>query len=149
MKAAFTIVGVIIVIVLFGTMITGIRTAQTEERLDAFTGVTTGAGENEADVILVTDVYGNDILNVVEIISDNGLDAPLPDSYTSGNNSLTVRGLAASDTRSLDVTYRYDALTGDSAAAGTFLGMVPIFVGIAVVVILVAAGVAAWSARGG
>ena len=147
MKAAFTIVGVVIVLILFGTMMAGIRSAQTDDRIDSFTGVATGVGETEADVVLVTDVYDNDILNVVEIVSNNANDAPLPDAFSPTSNNLTVRGLNANDTRSLDVTYRYDVLTGDAASAGTFLGMVPIFVGISILVILVGAGIAAWASR--
>lgn len=147
MKAAFTIVGVIIVLVLFGTMMSGIRSAQTDERIDAFAGVTTGGGIVETDVVLVTDIYDNNILNVVGIISDNPLDAPLPDSYAPLTDTLTIRGLAASDTRDLEVTYQYDVLTGDSAPAGIFLGMTPIFIGIAIIVIIIGSMVAVWASR--
>lgn len=147
MKVAFTIVGVVIVLLLFGTMMTGINSARTDERTDAFAAVVTGVGETEADVVLVADLYGENILNVVSITSDNALDAPLPDSYTAATNTLTVRGLAASDTRALDVEYQYDAMTGDAAPAGTFLGFVPVFVAIAIVAIVVGAIIAAFVTR--
>lgn len=149
MKAAFTIVGVVIILILFGTMMAGIKNAQTDERIDAFAAVTTGVGVTEADVVLVTDIYDNSILNVSGIVSSNALDAPLPDSFTPVSNTLTIRGLNANDTRSLEVVYLYAALTGDAAPAGTFLGMVPIFVGIAIVVIIVGAGIAVWTSRRG
>lgn len=148
MKVAVTIIGVILVLLLFGTMLGGITSARTDERTDSFAAVTTGVGETEADVILVTDIYGDDILNVIEITSDLNTDAPLPDAYVAGTNTLTVRGLTASDSRNLDITYRYNALTGDSATAGTFMGFVPLFVIIALVVIVVGAMVAAFSHRG-
>lgn len=147
MKAAFTIVGVVVVLILFGTMMAGINAAETDERTDDFAGVATGMGVTEADVVLVTDLDGNDILSVVEITSDNIADAPLPDTYVGGTNTLTVRGLNDNDTRGLSVTYKYDALTGDAAPAKSFLGMVPLFVGIAILLIIVGAGIAAFANR--
>lgn len=147
MKVAMTIIGVIVIILLFGTMMSGLSEARTDERTDAFAGVTTGVGVVEADVVLVAELYSDDILQVVSITSDNGSDAPLPDSYTPATNTLTVRGLAASDTRGLSVVYKYDALTGDSAPAGRFMGFLPFFIVIAVVLILVGVMVAAFKNR--
>lgn len=148
MRAALAVIGVIIILVLFGTMLTGIRTAQTDERDDPFNAVLTAPGVTTAPVVLVTDIYDSSILNVTSIISDNNLDAPLPDGYVPATNTLTVRGLAANDTRNLIVTYQFGALTGDAASTGSFLGMIPIFVAIAAVVILVGAGIFVFAHKG-
>lgn len=139
MKAVLAIIGVIIIIVLFGTMLAGIHSAKTDERTDAFAAVVTGGGVTEADVVLVTDIYDGDILNVISITSDNVLDAPLPDSFVGATNTLTIRGLAAADTRDLVVIYEYDALAGQGDTTGTFLDMLPIFIAIATAVIIVGA----------
>jgi hypothetical protein len=149
MRAALAVIGVIIILVLFGTMMAGIQTAQTDERTDTFLAVTTGGGITTAPVVLVTDIYDNNILNVTSITSDNVLDAPLADSYNSANNTLTVRGLNASDTRGLTVIYEYSALTGSAESAGTFLNLIPILVGVACLVILVGAGIFVFAHKGG
>lgn len=149
MRAALAVIGVIIILILFGTMMFGINQAQTDERVDAFAAVATGPGVTTAPVILVTDPYDNSLLSVESIVSTNALDAPLPDTYVAGTNTLTVRGLAANDTRTLTVTYVYGALVGQAASTGTFLGMIPIFVAIAAVLIIVGAGIAVFAKRGG
>lgn len=149
MKAALAVIGVIIILVLFGTMMVGINQAKKDERVDAFAAVVTGGGVNEADVVLVADIFDNNILSVTSILSDNILDAPLPDTYVAASNTLTVRGLAASQTRGLTVTYDYGALSGDAESTGTFLDMIPIFIAIAAVLIIVGAGIAVFTRRGG
>ena len=147
MKTILLVIGVIVVILMFSTLMGGIKTAQTDERTDTFAAVTTGGGIVEADVVLVADIYGNDILNVVSITSDLNTDAPLPDTYVAGTNILTVRGLTASQTRTLTVVYQYSALTGDAESAGTFLGFTPLLIGISIVVIIIAGLVMAFKNR--
>lgn len=149
MKITLSIVGVVIVLILFGTMMTGVHDAQTNERVDSFAAVTTGVGETDADVVLVTDIYEDDLLSVLSISSNNTADAPLPDAFVGSTNTLTVRGLAESDTRNLEVTYEYDALTGDAEPAGSFLGFTPIFVAIGAVLIIVGAIIAVFIAKRG
>lgn len=147
MRAVLAVIGAIIILSLFGTMMVGIKAAQTTARTDNFAAVTTGMGVTEADVVLVTDPYEDDILNVTEITSDNGADAPLPDAYVTGSNTLTVRGLNANDTRDLIVTYAYGNLTGTAAAAGSFLGLMPLLIGAAAVIIVVGAMLVAFVNR--
>lgn len=141
MKVALTVIGVIIVLAMFGTMLGGINAAETDERTDVFAAVVTGLGETTADVILVADIFDNNILNVTSITSDNVLDAPLPDTYVEGTNTLTVRGLNANDTRGLTIVYEYDAL--DDQAVGTLFGLLPLLVVVAVIMILIGVGIMA------
>jgi len=121
-------------------MMTGLNAAQTDERTDTF-AVDTGVGETDADVVLVADLFNNSLISVTDITSNCTTDNPLPDDYTSTSNTLSVRGLDTDTSRTLEVTYQYDALTGDSAPASTFMGLVPLFVIVAAVVILVASGI--------
>ena len=145
MKAALAIIGVIIILLLFGTMIGGINQAQTDERVDAFAAIVTAPDIVIADVVLVADPFNNNILNISSIVSSNALDAPLPDTYVAATNTLTVRGLAADDTRTLTATYDYGALIGQAAAMGSFLDMLPFLIAIAVVLIVVGAGIAVFT----
>lgn len=141
MRAVAVIVAVILVLSLFGVMVAGIDDAQTDERVDVFGGVTTGVGETTADVVLVADPWNDDILSIVSIVSSNSSDAPLPDSYVTATNTLTVRGLAASDTRGLTITYDYGSLDEHASQIGTFLGMTPLFITIALIALVVTAGI--------
>jgi hypothetical protein len=146
MKVVLTIIGVILVLLMFGLMMGGIKDAQTDSRTDTFS-VTTAPAETTADVVLVADLYNDSILEITGLTSDVSTDNALQDSYVSATRTLTVRGLDDDETRTLTVTYRYDALTGDSASTGSFLGFIPIFVIIAVVLILVGGMIAVFSRR--
>lgn len=143
MKTAFSIIGAIIVIALFGTMLLGINEAQTDERTDSFGAVVTGGGVFDADVVLLGDLYDDSNLNVVSITSTLGTDVPLSGVYTAVTNTLNITGLTASQTRTLAVTYKIDALT-NYAAVGSFFGFTPLLIGVAIVIIIVAALVAAF-----
>jgi hypothetical protein len=146
MKIVITIIGVILILLLFGTMLGGINEAQTDERTDGFAAVVTGGGITTAPVVLVADLYDNDILNVVDITSDLITDVPLVGTYVPGTNTLNVVGLTAADTRTLTVTYEIDALTG-SPGVGSFFNFLPLLVVIALVIIVVAAMIAAFKSR--
>lgn len=147
MKTVLVIIGVIIVLLLFGTLLGGINDAQTDLRTDAFGAVVTGGGVTTANVVLVATLYENSNLNVTSITSDLGTDVPIVGTYTALTRTLQVNGLTAAQTRTLTVIYKYDALTGDTATVGTFFGFLPLLVVVAVVVIVIAALVAAFKNR--
>ena len=146
MKTAFTIIGAIIVLVLFGTMLAGIGEAQTDERTDPFGAVVTGGGITVADVVLVVPLYEGNLGNVVSITSDLGTDVPIQTDYTALTQTLEVSGLTASDTRTLTVTYKYGAL-GNYVGVNSFFGFIPLLVGVAVVIIIVGSMVGAFKNR--
>ena len=147
MKVVMTIVGVILVLLLFSTMLGGIEAAQTDVRTDTFGAVVTAPAATTAPVVLVADLYDGSVLKVDSVTSDLGTDVPLVDSYVAATKTLTVRGLTADASRTLTVVYKYGALTGDSAAAGTFMDFLPLFIIIALVVIVVACMIAAFAHR--
>jgi len=146
MKTALTIIGAIIVLVLFGTMMTGIGEAQTNEQEDDFGAVVTGGGDFDADVVLTVPLYDEGLINVVDITSDLGTDVPLATDYTALTQTLEVSGLTASQTRTLTVTYRYAALD-DYAGVNEFFGFIPLLVGVAIVAIVVGAIVVSFRNR--
>lgn len=147
MKTVLVIIGVIVVLLLFGVMLGGINSAQTDNRTDAFGAVVTGGGVTTANVVLVGDLYENDVLNVISITSDLGTDVPLVGTYTALTRTLQVTGLTAAETRTLTVTYEINALTGDNAPVGSFFGFLPIIIVVALVAIVIAAVVAAFKNR--
>jgi hypothetical protein len=147
MKVVFTIIGVIMVLLMFGLLLGGITQAKTDERTDSFGAVVTGGGVTTANVVLIADLYQNSNLNVTSVTSDLGTDVPIVGTYTANTHTLQVNGLTASQTRTLTVIYQYDVLTGDKAVVGTFLDFLPLLIIIAIVVIVIAALVMAFKNR--
>jgi len=91
----------------------GIYDFRTDVREDSFS-VTTGVGETTADVVLVKELYDDDI-STVTALSDNTTDTPTADAYNTGTRALTVGGLQAETSRGLTVSYDVYALTGGGA----------------------------------
>ncbi len=146
MKTAFAIIGAILILVLFGTMISGMREAQTDEQEDNFGAEVTAPGTTTADVVLTAPLYGEELTNIVSITSTLGTDVPLATDYTPLTRTLEVSGLDDDASRTLTVTYLFGAL-GDYVGVGTFLGLTPLLVGIGAVIIIVAAMVLAFKNR--
>jgi len=146
MKMAFSIIGAILVMVLFGTMMAGMKEAQTDEQEDDFGAVVTAPAATTADVVLTAPLYGNELTNVVEITSDLGTDVPLATDYTALTRTLEVSGLDDDETRTLTVTYLYGTLD-DYAGVNSFFGLIPLLVGVVIVIIIVAAMVGAFRNR--
>ena len=99
--------------------------------------VVTGVGETEADVVLSQELFGDHTSNVT-ITSDNEGDAPIPDTYISASQTLTVSGLNASDTRTLTITYKIDALV-DYFGAGIGARVWPVFIILGIIGLVAAA----------
>ena len=144
MKTVFVIIGVIVIILMFGVMVSGIKSAQTAERTDLYNSTT--AAETDEDVVLVGSLYADDLLNVT-ITSDLPADAAVPNAYNPVTRSLNVEGLAPNDDRQLTVTYLYGSLTGAAASAGKFLGLTPLLVAVGVLLLVVAVIVTAFKSR--
>ena len=142
MKTAFVIIGAIVVLLLFGTMLGGINDAQTDSRTDNFI-VATAPADTDADVVLVGSLYGASVLNVTSITSTDGTDVPLVGTYTALTRTLGIEGLNDDSSRTLTVTYKIDGLTGYTGV-GSFFGFIPLLIVVAVVVMLVAGGMAAF-----
>ena len=134
MTAVFGIVMIMVAFIMFPMIMTSTQDIITDEAI-VTESVTTGPDNSCVD--LDEDLYDDDIDNVESITSDNIADDPDAVSYYTGNNSIVIDGLNPDDTRTLTITYLYDATTdftglGDlSAIAPTILMVALIGVGVA------------------
>jgi len=108
--------------------------------------VTTGAGVTTGAVTLFQPLYGDAATSVVSITSTLGSDNPIPASYVSTTQALTVSGLAQSQNRILTVVHEYDA-TGDATGLSPVLRMLPTLIVLGLLVIVVGASMAGFRGR--
>ena len=148
MKVVMTIIGVILIILLSGTMLGGIDEAKTDDRTDTILVVTAanGGSPTTGTAVLVAELYDDAIANVVSITFNDAREVATPTLYTALTRTLTVGGLNDDASRSLTITYKVDALA-DYTAVGSFFGFLPLIVVIAAVVIVIAAMVGAFKNR--
>jgi hypothetical protein len=91
----------------------GIYDFRTEFRTDTYS-TDTAVGVTTANETLLGDLYNCD-LGSVSIDSTLATDTPLAGSINCTNRVLNITGLTANTTRTLDITYDYDALQGNTA----------------------------------
>lgn len=104
---------------------------RTDLRTDTFS-TSTAIGVTTANETLMGDLYDCD-MGSIDIDSDDATDNPLPGSVNCTTQVLTVAGLTANTTRTLDITYAYDALAGNNAI-DTLIGWLP-YIWILVIVV--------------
>jgi len=132
----FGIIGVAILMIIFPIIMSSTNELKTDAYTQTIPTVTTGAGETTTDIVLTLDLYNADTTKIISITSDNIADTPVAGTYTEATKTLNVTGLAESDTRTLTITYSYDALeeyTGMSA----MVGMTPLLIWVAILAIVV------------
>ena len=95
---------------------------RTDQRTDTFS-TDTAVGVTTANETLLGDLYDCD-MGSIDIDSDEATDAPLPNSINCTSQELNVTGLTANTTRTLNITYDYDALAGNNAI-DTLVGWLP------------------------
>jgi len=76
--------------------------------------VATGAGVTTADVTLSTALYDNDN-DTIRFYSDTSTDSPTFTSYNGTTRVMSLSGLTANTTRTLDVSYDIDVLNAADA----------------------------------
>lgn len=108
MKSLLIIFGTLMLLLYIPVVIEGTRDAQTEDYDLSFAGVTTAAGVYSANVTLTTDIYDDNVLSVASVSSNVSSDSPSASAFNSSSKVLTVNGLAASSTRTLDLTLKVD-----------------------------------------
>lgn len=101
------------IILLFLPISTGVYDFRTDVKEDSFT-VTTGAASTNTTVSLNKAVYDDDT-STIEVQSDLSTDVPLFSSYNATTRATVFTGLTADSTRTLTVSYDYDALEGSDA----------------------------------
>lgn len=115
MKTVALLIGAVLLVLLMPAAITSIddfRQSDYENQFD----VTTGVGETSASVNLSQELFGDETANAV-VTSNITSDAPIASSYVGSTQTLTITGLAASETRRLTVDFKIDALTDYFGAA--------------------------------
>jgi hypothetical protein len=80
---------------------------------------TTAAGVTASNSTLTKALYLNDT-STIDLFSDLNTDLPTVYAYNTTTHALWVTGLTASQTRTLTISYDYDALNA-SAAISNFL----------------------------
>ena len=147
MKVVMGIIGVIVIVLFLSPLRAGLLGARTNEYEQVTPAVTTAAGVTSANVTLLKPLWEDDIASVTALTSSDGDDTPAVYSFAS--DVLLVTGLQAETSRTLTLTYRYGALTGTNAPADTFLNLLFIFIGIALLVFILAMLYSSWQKRGG
>lgn len=105
----------------------------------------TGAGVTTANVVLIKQVYDDDIATI-DITSSLATDSPLFASYSTSTRQLDITGLTEASNRTLTVSYDADALTGNSAIS-TLMGWIPYIWLLSIIVFPLAALFAIFTGR--
>lgn len=127
------IIGVALLFVLGGTIMTGIQDWRTNDQTDIFK-VETGAGITSTNVTLTKALWENDHQYVDSITSDIDGDQPSASSYTAATRKLVITNLAANASRNLTVVYDIEALS-DYQGVDTFAKYSPTVFWAAVIVL--------------
>ena len=106
--------------------------------------ITTGVGVYTGNATLGSELYSDNLDNVVSINSTDSSDTPAPASYSHSTKALAVAGLAASTTRSLTIEYRTEHDDDVLATLAPFMGVL-----IIIFLIALGAGVAFMSWKRG
>lgn len=109
MKPVMLVLGALVVLFLMGAGMTALIGFRAGDYTDTF-NVTTDNATTTSDCTLSQDVL-DDQKAYISISSNSTDDAPVPSSYNSGTEVLTVGGLHASTQRMLTVTYKYPLLS--------------------------------------
>lgn len=122
MKSLIIIFGALLMIVATPFVFSSIDDGITDPYTQSISGVTTGAGEYAENVTLGRAVYNDDDSSVTSISSNISGDTPTASAYNTTSHALEVSGLAASQTRTLTVTFNIDDPSLPTGVS-TFLGL--------------------------
>jgi len=125
-KILIGIVGLILVLILAGTVLPDvIDTTASDDYSEPF-AVTTGSGVTTTNETLSYDNYYTDLTGLT-VESDNVADTPIVMSYDVDANEVGISGLAASDTRTLTIGYYREAGT-QFYGFGGFMRLLPFLI---------------------
>jgi len=108
MKPVTLLLGAVVIILMMAAVLTAVDNFRMTEYEESHV-VTTGGAETSKTVTLSQELFSDETYNAV-VSSNVTADAPIPSSYASATQALTVTGLEASETRLLTITYQIDAL---------------------------------------
>jgi hypothetical protein len=125
-KIIIGVVGLILVLILAGTVLPDvIDTTASDDYSEPF-AVTTGAGITTTNETLSYDNYYTDLTGLTAE-SDNEADTPIVMSYDEDTNEIRVSGLVESDSRTLTIGYYREAGT-EFYGFGGFMRLLPFLV---------------------
>lgn len=114
MKIFYAFLIIVVSAILFMLPLTdAVYDFRTALRTDTFS-TTTAVGVTTANESLLSDLYDCD-MSSIDIDSDLGTDHPIPSSINCTTRVLIMSGFTANATRTLTITYAFDALQGSSA----------------------------------
>ena len=108
MKPVTLLLGAVVIILMMAAVLTAVNDFRMTEYEESHVA-TTGGAETTYDVTLSQELFSDETYNAV-VTSNVTADAPIPSSYASATQILTVTGLEASETRLLTITYQIDSL---------------------------------------
>jgi len=124
----FSILGIILFVSMFGTVMTALTSLRnvSETIVDTTDNVSTAVGVTTANVTLTESLLNGLVANVNSVTSTIGTDVPVADSYTSPILSITglTANITAGDGRTLITTYSHEVLSV-FIAFSTILGIMP------------------------
>lgn len=122
-KVLLVILGVFLLLGAFASPInTGIKGMRTEDTTENSV-VTTGAAATTANVTLASDLFRDNVAEVITITSNRTGESPVATSYTAASNKLLVSALDAGQTRTLTINYYAETDNTAMRAIGPFLGI--------------------------
>lgn len=96
---------------------TSLHDVRTDNYDQSFAEVSTGAGENAANVTLALTLWNDTVQSVSEISSNITGEVPTAAGYNSVSKVLTVGGLHSATDRTLVVTFETTSVTTDEVPA--------------------------------
>ena len=136
MKSVILIISACMIILLLPAVLLSINEFRMTEYEEPHI-ITTAAEVTTSDITLSQELFSGETYNAV-VTSNITADAPIPSSYVSSTQVLTVTGLEADNSRTLTITYEIDALN-DYIGAGLGATIWPIMLVLGVIGIIVAA----------
>ena len=118
MKSALTallvIAGIVFLMLMASPLLGGLHDFRTDNQSDAYSVNTTGPSSiTTGNVTLTLPLFQSGVQHVTSISTNWSADVPLATAYNSNTRVLTVSGLVANQTRTLNITYDRGVLDGN------------------------------------
>ncbi len=129
-KAVLTIIGVVVIVIMFPLVMGAIHNSQTDVMTVEFPGCVVAGGQTT--VTLTVDPWKDRTSSITSVTSSEAGATPVASSYNTTTNTLTITGLGAVTPQDITVTYDYDA-TADYTGLGEMMGLTPLLIWIAII----------------
>lgn len=148
MNNTFAFLGIIVLCLLLPLAYVGLDIAQHEDYEQLAAGITTGSLDTDADITLANLPDPNRAASVKSITSTVDTDIPVVSNYDETTKVLTVGGLTAEETRSLEITYQIESATITSYPfLGTFIIAISYLLVLGIIALIIAVVLGAFRGR--